>query len=397
MTAVLLAMALTPPCAWLDGVYQAPPEIAASLLLACPDSDKQRQAERAAEAFRLASQARMPYPEVSAAVSDSVGGKRAEASLQRLDGLGLQVRAVRAMIRVNPRRALEMTLEMPVPAPPAGKCGDVTVARVEEYYGLALQMARVGFTTQEREDGRHVEFLMRVIAASAAPQQLAAAAAMVREFGGSEEEKTTLISSLASAFIVAPGSIYASSFMPALEEEVRALKKGGGGEALEAAFAAYTKAQARNKPCDAAENYVFWESGEPREIQKALNGLRPAPAGADAEWEARFTAVVHRVESWRAEKGAPPMAHFHMKASAYKNLLDLTSSQSLLETAIGSFVQFLKDAPAKTASPAEWKMHFGRVLLPWAPAGWLSVEIARREIRRSGDALMNLLVDAGGN
>lgn len=395
MTAGLMAVALAAPCAWLDGVYQAPPEIAASLLLACPDADKKRQAERAAEAFRMASQAKMPFPELSPAVSDSVGGKRAEASLQHLDGLGLQVRSIQAMIRVNPRRALEMTLEMPIPALPAGGCGDVTVARVDEYYGLALQMARFGFTTREREDGRHLEFLLRVIAASTAPQQLQTAAVLVRQFGGSDKEQTALVMALAGTLTSAPVSAHSAAFMPALEAEVRALKTGVGGEALEAAYAAYSRAQSRKKPCDAVENYVFWESGESREIQRALGGLRPAPA--EAEWESRFTAVLHQVESWREESGTPPMAHFHMKAAAYKALLDLASSPPQLEAVIGSFVRFLKDAPAKTGSPAEWMMHFGRLLLPWAPAGWLSVEIARREIRRGGDALMNLLVDAGGS
>ena len=66
-----------------------------------------------------------------------------------------------------------------------------------------------------------------------------------------------------------------------------------------------------------------------------------------------------------------------------------------MNAVLPSFVSFLSTASAKTETPAEWLMHFRRVTLPWAPAGMKSVEVARREIRRSGDAVMNLLLDAG--
>ncbi|WP_321476103.1 hypothetical protein [uncultured Paludibaculum sp.] len=38
---------------------------------------------------------------------------------------------------------------------------------------------------------------------------------------------------------------------------------------------------------------------------------------------------------------------------------------------------------------------FRRVLLPWAPAGQRSVEMAREEIRRNGNAVTRVLAEAG--
>jgi hypothetical protein len=40
-------------------------------------------------------------------------------------------------------------------------------------------------------------------------------------------------------------------------------------------------------------------------------------------------------------------------------------------------------------------LYFQRMVMPWSPGGMKSVAAAKEEIRRSGDGVMNLLVDAG--
>jgi hypothetical protein len=395
LAAALLA-APSPACPWLERAYAAPPEIAAALLMRCPEPDRKKRAEQLDEAFQLAARASQSYQEFGAATSDSLAGKRTEASMLRMDGLSLRVQAVRAMMAVNPRRALAMALEMPVPAPPPARCEDATVARLDEYYGMVLQMARSGFTAKEREDGRHMEFLLRVINASTTPEQLQGATALVRQYGGDEADQMDLTAALAGVLSRAAASPRAFALTPALEAEMEVLRRKAGGTVLDEAYEAYVKTQRAAKACAAADTTIFWETTDSREIQRELGRLRPAPAKPTAEWEARFTALLHRIEAWQEDKEAPPMAHFHMKAWAYTNLLDQTGSAPLLEPVLSSFVRFLKDAPAKTEYPAEWMAYVRRLQLPWAPAGPLSVEIARGEIRRSGDAVMNLVVDAGG-
>ena len=146
---------------------------------------------------------------------------------------------------------------------------------------------------------------------------------------------------------------------------------------------------------DKPANYVFGEEGESREIFKEMAGLRHPPEKAGPEWESKFTALLHRIEAWQPEDGVTPLAHFHRKAGAFRDLLPAAISEPLLETLQSAFCTYLRDAPAKTESPAEWMIHFRRMTMPWGPLGARSVEIAKREIRRGGDGLMNLLVDAG--
>ena len=395
MLELALALMLRAPGDWLDRIYVAPPEIGARVLFDHPDADRRKRAEQLEEVFRLAGQAKMPYPVMAQAPADSLAGKQMEARLTRLDGLGVQVMAVQSMVAVNPARGREMALEMRVPAPPPGSCETVAVAVLDQYYGLALQIAQRGFTAKQREDGEPLKYLLGVVYASTSPEQLQGAVSMVRQYGGTEEERGALLGALAVSLRAAVANPRAYAATPALAEEMAVLSKQAANAGLDEAWAAYLKTQQKAEPCEDSGNYVFWEEGTGRELQKELARLRPAPAKPDAEYEARVTALLHRVEEWRKEDGAPAMALFHMKALMYRGVLDLAATDALLQSVMASFVQFLRDAPAKTESPAEWMIHFQRMVLPWSPGGMKGVAIAKEEIRRSGDGVMNLLVDAG--
>ncbi len=395
MTVLLLvALALDTSADLLDRIYSAPPEIAANILLRNLDKDRAKRGAQLEEVFRLAGQAKMPFPVMAQANSDTLAGKQMEARLEQLDGLSLQVRAVRSMISVNPQRALEMAIEMPVPAPPLISCKDASVAQLDQYYGLVLDMARRGFTAKQREDGEHLQYMLRVIYASIRPEQLQGATALVRTYEGPEEEMAALYAALASSLRAASANPRAFASTPALAMEMEALQKRARSPVLDEALAAYLKTQRSEEACGPAENFQFWENGESREISKELSKLRPAPAKPDADWESRYTAALHRVESWLKEDETPAMAHFHMKALAFRSLLEASATDDLLGKTVASFIAFLKDAPAKMESPAEWMIHFRRATAPWAPGGPRSTEIARQEIRRGGDAVMNLLLDA---
>ncbi len=426
----------------------APPEIAANIILNFGGNvykvpDRAKRIELVEEAFRLAGQARQPYPLATAilpVLPDSMATRLLEANQQRLDGLGLQVRAVLAMMALDPRRALEMTLRMPIPSPPRRTCEDSMVARVEEYYGLALQMAQRGFSSKEKADGRPIQFLTGILAASTTPEQIQAAAAMLRAYNGTPEETATLVSAFSSALLQAQPNSRGFIGTPATGEELAVLIRrlratGQNPMPLLEAYRFYLMTQWNGEACsdlpeahallifndtmrqdaglekeippivakdlkpkrsnDKASNYVFGEEGESREISREMAGLRPPPEKPGADWEAKFTALLHRIEAWQPEDGVSPLVHFHMKAGAFRDLLPAATSEPLLESLQSSFCTYLRDAPAKTESPAEWMIHFRRMTVPWGPLGVKSVEIAKREIRRGGDGLMNLLIDAG--
>jgi hypothetical protein len=426
----------------------APPEIASKIILKLGSNvysvpDRAKRIEHVEEAFRLAGQARQPYP-LAAGIrpvpADSEAARLLEANQERLDGLGLQVRAVQAMMGLDPRRALEMTLRMPIPSPPRRTCEDSMVARVEEYYGLALQMAQRGFSTKEKAEGRPLQFLTGILAASTTPEQIQAAAAMLRAYNGTPEETATLVSAFSSALLQTQPNSRGFIGTPATGEELAVLIRrlramGQNPMPLLEAYRFYLMTQWNGEACsdlpeahgllvfndtmrpdaglekeippiaakdlkpkrsdDKASNYVFGEEGESREIAKEMAWLRRPPEKRGAEWEAKFTALLHRIEAWQPEDGASALAHFHMKAGAFRDMLPAATSEPLLEALQSSFCAYLRDAPAKTESPAEWMIHFRRMTVPWGPLGMKSVEIAKREIRRGGDGLMNLLIDAG--
>ena len=431
----------------LQRAPSAPPEIASRIILKFGSNvylvpDRAKRIELVEDAFRLATRARQPYPLATAIhpmVADSEAMRLLEANQERLDGLGLQVRAVQAMMGLDPRRGLEMALRLPIPSPPRRTCKDSMVSRVEEYYGLALQIAQRGFSTKEKADGRPIQFLSGIVLASTTPEQIQAAVTMVRTFKGSPEDTATLITALSSALREAQPNSRGFIGTPATSDElaplIRRLRaEGQSVMPLLEAYRFYLMTQWNGEACsdlpeahgllvfndtmrqdaglekevppinpktlkpkrseDKAANYVFGEDGESHEIFKEMAQLRhPDKPGSD--WEARFTALLHRIEAWQPEDGVTPLVHFHMKAGAFRDLMPAAISEPLLETLQSSFCAYLRDAPAKTESPAEWMIHFRRMTMPWGPLGMKSVEIAKREIRRGGDGLMNLLVDAG--
>ncbi|MBN9663767.1 MAG: hypothetical protein J0H49_36545 [Acidobacteria bacterium] len=391
----------SPPEDLVQRAAQAPPEIAAWLLLkqATPDRmpSKERRMAVLEEAFDLAAKASMPYPLVRASAevtSDSIAGKRQEASLQNLDGLGLQVRAVLAMMNLSPARAQEMALSMEVPAPPKAGCADLLVARVDEYYGLALLVARRGFTAKQREEGRPAQYLAHIIGMSAGPGQLLGAVRLVSQFEANEKDRAVLIAALGSAMRTAAAEPRAFAAVPELDEEVDALvRQSPEGGPLAEAYKAFVGVQT-SKPCPAEEAPpTLLSKGPALELTRAL-GSKAGGSGED-DARARFSAVLHRTESWRPEQGEEAMEFFQSKAAVYRSLLDAAPDDALLNATIASFVGFLRDTPVKTENPAEWMAQFRRVLQPWAPAGQRSVAMAREEIRRSGDAVMNLLAESG--
>lgn len=377
----------------LERVAAAPAEIGSWLLLKEAERvdrvpAKEERIRLVEEAYRLAGQAQLPYPLAPAtgdARSDTVAGQRVEASRQHLDALSLRVRAVLAMMNLDPARAREMTLDMPVPAPARVSCKDGLIGRVDEYYGLALQMAQRGFPAKDRAEGRPQEFLRRVIAASTSPEQLVGAAQMVAQFRGSAEDRAALAASLGAALMAAPAEARAFAAVPELADAVRAVT------GLDDAYAAFVKTQTEQPCADPAVVDELWSDGAAKELHTAVGGLQ-GERGDD--WAARYAAVLHRVESFRAVQGEDRLAFFERKAGLYRAMLDLGPADGLLlRNVLASFAGFLRDSEEKTEHPAEWLAQFRRLLLPLAPAGLAGVEIAREEIERGGDAVMSLLAE----
>jgi len=393
---VIFALALWAVAAaepdWLVRIHTVPPEIGASLLLKVADRDLPKRADLVEEAFRLGGQARMRWPEFAAVSPDSMEARRVEASFEQLDALNLQARAVEAMLRIQPRRALEMALEMAMPSPRQAGCSTATLPDLGRFYGVALQMGMRGFPLKMRAEGRHMDYLLRVLGASATAAHLAAAAPMVALYDGPEEEKTALISALAFSMRGARASPREAPLLDRIREAVARLAGLPGGEALAEAMKSLEASVLEAEPCPDQAGFLLWGSGTGAALREAVAAFRRSAGGGERELQ--FAALLGRIESWRGERETPAMAHFHMKALLLRDLLEMAPTEASLAAVISSYVRFLGASPAKTESPAEWVVHFRRLLLPLAPLGRKSVDLAVAEIRRSGDPLMNLLADA---
>lgn len=375
---------------WLPRISAAPPEIGASLLLKVVSKQRLERPDLIEDAFRLAAQAKMRWPEAAAVSPESMEARRVEASFEHLDALTLGARAVEEMLRVDPRRALELALEMPAPAPGPLTCSAASLPVLERYYQLALQMALRGFPASQRAEGRHLDYLLRVIASSSTLAQLAPAALMTALYDGPEEERTALRTALAGALHAARVSAREREYLEQIHEAVSQMAAVEGGEAVAAAFGALEEAAAQAEPCSDEAGFPLWEEGEAAGLREAVVLYRRRREPREKE----FLELLRRVEEWRGGKGSPPMAQFHRKALLLRELLEAAPTEASLAALISACVRFLAAAPAKTESPAEWAVHFRRLLLDPAPLGRRSVEIAIAEIRASGDPLMNLLVDA---
>lgn len=375
---------------WLPRISAAPPEIGASLLLKVIAKERLKRPELIDDAFRMAAQARMRWPESAAASPESMEARRVEASLEQLDALTLQARAVEEMLRADPRRALEMALEIPVPAPGPLTCGATSLPVLERYYHLALQMALRGFPASQRAEGRHLDYLLRVIGSSSALAQLAPAALMTALYDGPEEELTALRTALAGALYAVRVSAREKEYLEQVREAVARMGAGAGGEAVAEAFAALEEAAMQAEPCGDETGFPLWEHAEAAQLREAVALYRRRREAREKE----FMELLRRVEDWRGEKDAPAMAQFHRKALLLRELLEAAPTDAALASLVSACVRFLAAAPAKTESPAEWVVHFRRLLLDGAPPGRRSADIAIAEIRASGDPLMNLLADA---
>ncbi|MCS7041388.1 MAG: hypothetical protein NZR01_01190 [Bryobacteraceae bacterium] len=375
---------------WLARIPVAPPEIGASLLLKVMARERSNRADRIEDAFRMAAQAKMRWPEAAAVSPESMEARRVEASFEQLDALTLQARAVEEMLRVDPRRALVLALEMPVPAPGPLTCSAASLPALERYYHLALQMAVRGFPASQRAEGRHLDFLLRVVASSETLAQLAPAAQVTALYDGPEEERGALYAALAGALRGARISAREKEYVGQIRQAVARMEAREGAQAVSEALAALEEAMAQAEPCPDEAGFPLWESGEAAQLREAVALYRRRREAREKE----YMDLLRRVEGWRGEKEAPAMAQFHRKALLYRELMEAAPTDAALSSLISSYVRFLAAAPARTESPAEWVVHFRRLLLAWAPLGRKSVDIAVAEIRASGDALMNLLVDA---
>ena len=166
--------------------------------------------ELLSEAFQMAGNARYPLP-LPPAVSrgsnaDSDVAKLWIALDQKLSGLTLQCRAIRAMLATDKKEALGLFLDTPVPPMPALSCKVATGYDATDYYVTAKEIAERAFNDRERREGRPLALLERAVRGIHAPFQLYPALEMILDLQSLPPDQFEL---LVSAYAAALGQISA--------------------------------------------------------------------------------------------------------------------------------------------------------------------------------------------
>lgn len=190
----------------LGRARSAPPEFAADALIRIAESgripDRAMRLDLLEEAFRVAAGAQQPVRQV---IVDTVGDEELrEEYLHRafelgLDALSLRLRAVEALLRLEPPRARHLFAELgPLRARPRA-CADAFLDHVDYYYKVAGIISARAFTAEEREKQAHIDFAESLIAGVESPSQLVPAAKLLEELPFSTAQFERLLGTYTNA------------------------------------------------------------------------------------------------------------------------------------------------------------------------------------------------------
>ena len=167
----------------LDRVRKAPGEFAADSLIRLASLDTLDKPKRIAlleEAFGRAGEAKQPLKR-RVVITRVAGPARflARAYHQDLDTLSLELRAVEALLPLDPRKAREMALKIPPPQVPKAACNDFQTYDVDRLYAALGEVSRQTYTAREAESGEALRLLHPQVAALTSPEQAGPAALML--------------------------------------------------------------------------------------------------------------------------------------------------------------------------------------------------------------------------
>ncbi|MDQ2834493.1 MAG: hypothetical protein M3Y50_12235 [Acidobacteriota bacterium] len=132
----------------LSSINAFKPEIRADLLLQLAVTQSAQRQQVLEEAFLAADGAQYKYPEQvgPGSPADSPAGIKAEAFRLGVDSLSLKTRALRELLTVNPKRAVELFALISRPSLSATTCSDFTIGDFTPYYDTlgALSSSGVG-------------------------------------------------------------------------------------------------------------------------------------------------------------------------------------------------------------------------------------------------------------
>lgn len=367
-----------------DLASAAPPEFhawALLKLLAAPGLIKEAAARRQLieQIYELASAARARYPvkTVSGVPHDSRSTMIALGSRSGLDGLSLQIDAVRLMLPIDKQKARQMFADIPKPAIPPLGCDDDLMPQLDDYYQLLASVAQEAFTPKERAREDPISLVLDFVGAISSPAQLAPAAAMLARINVSAEQRQLLYAKFGSAMeSMSPDdrsfADVTSALTPLLSPDVipafqrfianhaaapRCQRVSQNGPQMQVNIAAPANAL----PAGDYKGELLWQSAEAKNIAKMASDLRINNSRVlteedrrDPAWQLQYSRYVDALEGWLQGDGESDAAFFHEKTSAWMAAADLATAADAREYALGEAVRFIGGSALEGSSPGEW-------------------------------------------
>lgn len=417
----------------MDRAAAAPPEVAADLYIKLAESgyplDKKKRLDMLEDAWRMAGLAKMEMPPqmaVNAMNTDTDAGRILDSP--RLDKLTLRVRTIRAMLPLNRKTAMDRLEEMPLPAPPRAPCESALTGAPDPYFDLL-------------RDLEATERLMLDVRALTAPEQLAPAFRTILGIRRMDKEQRDLLMTAWLGALKETSGSFRSFFSSRheLNNEMRGLATRMDllipsfikvPEALAAYDARHWTGEVcadRAKDPQAAKaekigagpkNPAYWSGPAAAKVMAEYKALRfgtpeqqaeynKQPRRADgmghflpiemrrtSEWETAMRKYLYSLEEWEKDDNESDRSWFHQRAGSYRALLSIVPDGPMRQGVVQSFITFLNGASMKQESPAEWLLAFSELLESRGADTGTAEGLNEAEVRRSGDGLMNLILDA---
>jgi hypothetical protein len=439
----------TPSSSAIDAVVDltrgAPAELAADALIRLAALDqlpKKRRIELLEQAFQSAAASPVPYKKRSALTN----AQAPSAFLERayaldLDALSLRLRAVQALLPLDPQRARARFEDIPPIDLPNLTCDDFMAYDVSRYYQVLAEVAAQGFTAKEAKEEEPIKFLTRYAAINY-PAQIAPEARILanlsipdstfqslvtafagnlsrmggddRSFTDAAREAGPAIAALAQASarrgltpVVVLGAY--REFLVGHLTAARCDESDSAGASADPAdyFNSHLRTAAVGS-IDEAERTPSKREGKPqglascdspecRNIRAQYQSLVFTDSGKavqeserqSIDWQIRVRDFLSALAAWTDGSGVPPIQHFREKIDFYNQLIAIVPKGETLDYVFSSMLSFLIAGRPSGEDQIEWYLPViqlvGRVALN--PGAF---ERAAADLRQANDSAIAL-------
>ncbi|MFL6208193.1 MAG: hypothetical protein ACJ74W_05045 [Pyrinomonadaceae bacterium] len=438
---------------FLLGAQLARPEIAADLLLRVVEAglvpEQTRKIELLEEAYRRAADAQQPLKRRAwGGMVDTRTGYLSFAYDLKLDALSLQCRALRLLLPIDGARARKLFADIAPPKLEPLTCADALYYDLDDYYDTLREIVKTTFSAKERQQGKHVEFMLPYLDNMVSPLQVAQSVRTILALDTTPAQLADLVLAFQLALKKIAGdprsftlTVRYGSVVRGIYDLITTSKKRDAvtGE-LPQIFRAYLVRNLNAAQCadsvvnvdkdfaeggylkfvnewleppitpdevgprkiePAAQVDAYWTTPSAKALLMKYKRLRfgdeeipPAKGGADSNvWLQSLTEFLNELEDWRGADERAEADYFHQKCNLYEALLEIVPTGPTRSVILSSFVRFLRDNNIQQESRIEWLLH-ANALIGRAQAGRdRSPTELLAVMRNSGDTTLRLYAE----